>query len=413
MHRIKILLLLLMPGQLLLAQKASSTATVKANPYAGTDVRAMQIPDSLTTSTAGIAGYISTHFDGPVEKTRAVFIWVSGHIQYDVANMFAMNFYETNEGLITKALKTRKGICANYAAVFTDICVKAGIPSYVVDGYTKQKGFVDYIPHAWCVAKVDSGWYCFDPTWGSGYINNGKFVSSINNEYFRARPEAFVKTHVPFDYLWECLYYPVTNQEFYEGKTTPNPSKPRFNYPDSIKAYAALSPVQQDIAAAARVEASGLRNSMVFDRLQHLKLRIENYRRQEEVDRQNADVERRNGVVKIYNAALADYNESVRQFNVYINYYNAQFKPERTDAEIQGMIDSCDSHIRDARAKLDGVTTDDAQIKSAVGSLNKDIDEIAGRVAEQQDWLKKYFSKGKMGRRSMFRKITWFGIPLN
>ncbi|WP_431216767.1 hypothetical protein ACQ86N_20700 [Puia sp. P3] len=39
--------------------------------------------------------------------------------------------------------------------MFTDICVKAGIPSYVVDGYTKQKGFVDYIPHAWCVTKLD------------------------------------------------------------------------------------------------------------------------------------------------------------------------------------------------------------------------------------------------------------------
>ncbi|WP_431216768.1 hypothetical protein ACQ86N_20705 [Puia sp. P3] len=105
MHRIKILLLLLMPGQLLLAQKTSSSLAAGANPYAKLDVRAMQIPDSLTTSTAGIAGYISTHFGGAAEKTRAVFIWVSGHIQYDVANMFAMNFYETNEGLVTRALK--------------------------------------------------------------------------------------------------------------------------------------------------------------------------------------------------------------------------------------------------------------------------------------------------------------------
>lgn len=413
MHQLKIFLLLLLPAQGLMAQQVGKPSTTKPNPYAKVDALALQMPDSVTTSTTGIAGYISTHFSGPVEKTRAIFIWVSGHIQYDVANMFAINFYETNEGLISRALKTRKGICANYAALFADICAKAGIPSYVVNGYTKQKGFVDYIPHAWCVAKVDTGWYCYDPTWGSGYISNGKFVSSINNDYFKARPEAFVKTHMPFDYLWECLYYPVTNQDFYEGKTTPDPSKLRFSYPDSITAYVALSPVQQDIAAAARVEASGLRNSMVFDRLQHLKLRIENYRRQEEVDRQNADVARRNAVVNIYNAALGEYNESVRQFNAYINYYNAQFKPERSDAEIQGMIDSCDHLIKDARTKLGGITTDDAQIRSSISSLNKGIDDIAGRVAEQQDWLKKYFSKGKMGRRSMFRKITWFGIPLN
>ncbi|WP_431216766.1 hypothetical protein ACQ86N_20695 [Puia sp. P3] len=218
---------------------------------------------------------------------------------------------------------------------------------------------------------------------------------------------------MPFDYLWECLYYPVTNQDFYEGKTTPNPSKPRFSYPDSITAYAALSPVQQDIAAAARIEASGLRNSMVFDRLQHLKLRIENSKRQEEAEMQNAEVGRRNASVKVFNSALEEYNESIRQFNVYIDYYNAQFKPQRSDAEIQRMVDGCDSLIRTARTQLGGVATDDTQIKSSIVSLNRSIDELAGRVAEQQDWLKKYFSKGKMGRRSMFRKITWFGIPLN
>jgi len=95
--------------------------------------------------------------------------------------MYALNFYAKTEDKITKALKTRRGICENYATLFMDICNKTGIKSFVVEGYTKQNGFADYIPHAWSAALIDTTWYLFDPTWGSGYVNNGKFVSKINN----------------------------------------------------------------------------------------------------------------------------------------------------------------------------------------------------------------------------------------
>lgn len=48
-----------------------------------------------------------------------------------------------------------------------------------------------------------------------------------------------------------------------------------------------------------------------------------------------------------------------------------------------------------------------------IKQLNKSIDDVSKQVKEQQDWLKLYFSKSKSGRKSMFYKITWFGIPLN
>jgi hypothetical protein len=283
----------------------------------------------------------------------------------------------------------------------------------VVEGYTKQRGFVDYIPHAWCAAEVDGAWFLFDPTWGSGYINNGKFVKRINNEYFKAKPETFIKSHIPFDYLWEFLYYPVTNQEFYEGKTSSNPSKPYFNYPDSIRVYEALPPIQQEIAAVVRVEKNGLRNSLVFDRLQHLKLDIENNRRKEENDRQIVEAEKHNKAGREYDAALSEYNSAVNRFNDFINYHNVEFKPEKPDQEIQAMIDTCDHSLKMARSRLSQINTTDTQIQTLITTLNKSIDDLTARVVEQQEWLKKYFSKGKMGRKSMFRKYTWFGLPLN
>jgi len=406
MHRLKFLFVLLAPALSLVAQKPVQKPTEKINEYAKLDSKALQLPDSSTTSTDKIASYINAHFNGSAEKTRAIFIWVANNIQYDVDNMFAINFYEEPGERIAKVLKTKKGICANYAALFTDICEKAGISSFVVEGYTKQKGFVDYIPHAWCAARVDSSWLLFDPTWGSGYINNGKFVRRINNDYFKARPEFFIKDHMPFDYLWQFLYYPVTSQEFSQGKTEQNKSKPFFNYPDSIRSYEALSPNEQETAAAVRVEGNGVSNSMIFDRLHHLKMDIENHRRQEEVDKQNA-------AVHAYNSALADYNAGVNQFNDYINYYNKQFKPEEPDSSIQAMIDRSDHSLRSARAKTASLHTTDVQIQTSTISLNKAIDDLTARVTEQQEWLKKYFAKGRMGRKSMFRKYSWFGIPLN
>jgi hypothetical protein len=47
-----------------------------------------------------------------------------------------------------------------------------------------------------------------------------------------------------------------------------------------------------------------------------------------------------------------------------------------------------------------------SQLKAAMTDLDT-------HIKEQQDWLTKYFSKGKLGRKMAFRKYTWFGVPLN
>ena len=117
---------------------------------------------------------------------------------------------------------TLPGFVFSDAALFTKIAGGCGIKSFVVEGYTKQNGFADFIPHAWAAANIDAVWYMFDPTWGSGYINGGKFYKKINNEYFKTPPAVLLKSHIPFDYLFQLVNYPITNQEFYEGKIIQN-----------------------------------------------------------------------------------------------------------------------------------------------------------------------------------------------
>ena len=94
------------------------------NEYVAIDKIALRLPDSLTASTEKIASYIVSNFKTDNEKTRAIFIWVASNIQYDIENMYALNFYEEQKEKITKCLKNKKGICENYAAVFNDICLK-------------------------------------------------------------------------------------------------------------------------------------------------------------------------------------------------------------------------------------------------------------------------------------------------
>jgi transglutaminase/protease-like cytokinesis protein 3 len=49
--------------------------------------------------------------------------------------------------------------------------------------------------HAWVEAKVDGKWLTMDPTWGSGYIKDDKFVADFNEKYFDPNPDEFEKTH--------------------------------------------------------------------------------------------------------------------------------------------------------------------------------------------------------------------------
>ncbi len=381
------------PAPVYLTQ-TSPAKNAGSNEYAATDRKALQLPDSLTKTTEDIAGYITSNFSSGNEKARAIFIWVAVNIQYDIDNMFALNFHEKKEEKISKSLKTRQGICENYAALFTDICSKSGIKSYVIEGYTKQNGFTDYIPHAWCAAYVDSTWYMFDPTWGSGFVSNGKFYKKINNEEYKANPSTFIKSHMPFDYLWQFLNYPVTNPEFNQGNTYQNKTKPFFNYTDSIRVFDKQDEMEQLISSAGRIERNGKQNSLIFDRLQNIKLDIEHARQSR--------------TINLYNSAVADLNAGINFYNDFIRYKNKQFLPKKPDPEIQDMIDAAANMFRDGKTKLSGLTNPDENTIRMINQLTRSIDDASIQVKEQQDWLKIYLKKGKPERKSMFydRKLT-------
>ena len=377
----------------------------KTNNFVQIDKIALQIPDSLSKSTVGIAKYINASFQSQLDKTRASFVWIAKNIRYDIENAFAINFYQSSSEIVSDVLKSRKGICMHFAELFSDISEKVGVKSIVVHGYTKQNGFVDYIPHAWVLVQIDSTWGIIDPTWGSGYVQNGKFISQINNYYFLPKPELLVKSHMPFDPMWELLNYPITNQEFYDGKTQVNKNKSYFNFNDSIRKYLSESEIDKLIFSTKRIEKNGVKNSIIFDRVQHNRREIEYLVNKQAFEQQTL-------AVNTYNEAVNSFNMGVNQLNQFIEYRNHQFTPKKTDDEIKSMLAEPEKIFFATTVKLKSIKTSDANLTTSILQMNKSVDEANYNLNEQKVFLNKYFSTGKLLRKSLFYKYSWMGIPL-
>jgi hypothetical protein len=367
--------------------------------YAAIDKKVDLIPQKATSSTTEIASYINANFKTENDKIRAVFYWTASNIIYDVANMFAVNTTETPQDRIAKTLKTKKGICADYSAIFNEIATMVGINSVVISGYTKQNGKIATLSHAWCAAQIDNKWCVFDPTWGSGSLINGKYVKRINEYYFKTEPSKFIASHIPFDYLWQFLNYPITNTEFYEGKTQIDTTKKYFDFEKEIAKQKSLSEMDQLFESAVRIEQNGLKNAMI----------VANYKSKKELLtflRQSANIDKLNGIVK-------EINEAVVFLNDFILYKNKRFKPTLPDDEIINMIQKPREKLIKCQKDIYTVGSTGAENAANLLSIKQTLESNLATAEEQALFVKNYMSKSKMARKTMFSQATYLGIPLN
>lgn len=370
----------------------------KAKQFTEVDKFMLGMPDASAQNPEQIAGFITGKFTSQEEIIRAVFIWVAGNISYDIENMYSVNFYENIQQVVNQTLESRKGVCMGYAHLFEAIATAAGIRSYVTGGYTKQNGSVDYLPHAWCAAEIDTVWYLFDPTWGAGYLMNEEFIPEINNKYFMARPEDLIKTHMPFDPLWQFLDFPVYYQEFNRGNFNMATEKKYFDYRDTLSVYERQDEISRLISENNRIMQNGTRNALVFDRLQHNQQTIEYFINKDQVEK--------------YNTAISHYNDGIAHLNRFINYRNNQFTPKIPDNEILEMVAAAERSLNNAALYLTLIEKPDRDLSQAMLQLSGAIEEARINLREQQAFLDKYYSTGKASRRSLFYRYTWMGIPV-
>jgi hypothetical protein len=357
--------------------------------YENVDKAIFAFPNSIST-TSEVSNFINSNFKSENERIRAIFMWTASNLTYDIENMFAINFYEKREDKVLKAMKSKMGICEHYASIFSEIAAKSGIRNYIIEGYTKQNGVTDYMPHAWNAALINNQWYLFDATWGSGYVENDLFVKKINEFYFMMNPTTIIQSHMPFDMLWQFVNYPVTNKEFYANKVNQDSTKSYFNYVDTLAKYESQSELERLNGIASRIERNGIRNSMSYDRLAHVRQEIEAYSQ--------------NKTANSYNTASKEFNDAINLFNTFIDYRNKQFIPKKTDAEIQRMLDVSILKMNSTKKHLAEIDNPNENVLVLISSLNKSIVDSEQRIKEQQDFLKAYFAKSDEGRKMMFYK---------
>ncbi|MBC7847882.1 MAG: hypothetical protein H7Y10_15485 [Flavobacterium sp.] len=364
--------------------------------YALVDAKMTAIP---ANSSEAIAKYINANFKTENDKIRAVFYWTASNISYDVANMFAVDITETPKDRITKTLKTKKGICGDYALIFNEIANLVGIKSVVVEGYTKQNGKVATLAHAWCAAKIENKWYLFDPTWGSGYVNNSKYTRKINNVHFKVEPSKMINSHMPFDYLWQFINYPITNQEFIDGKTQINKAKKNFDFESEITKYESLPKIDQFFESAQRIEKNGIKNQLISLAYTYAKTSWNNERENE------------NGAK--YNAIVNQYNEAINDLNDFIYYRNNKFKPILPDNEIKSKIQIPIEKFKKCQESLFRIGSMGSENAASISTLKKSVADALVQSETHLEFVNNYLSKSKLVRKSMFSKVSWFGIPLN
>src|SRR5690242_15377433 len=111
---------------------------IKAQDHFAAEKVYVNIPASRTATSAAIAGYINSHFQTDQQKIAAIYSWITRNIKYDADSIHYVILDEDNHERVSFALRRKRGVCENFAALFTDLATQCGINSFVVEGFTKQ-----------------------------------------------------------------------------------------------------------------------------------------------------------------------------------------------------------------------------------------------------------------------------------
>jgi len=347
----------------------------------------LKIPQGSTYTTSGIVDYIKQNFSSDTSRLRVIYVWVTNNINYDIAKVRARN--ANIPGVrqpVEDVLKTRNAVCQGYADLFVELCNGLNIKATLVGGYTKKGGVVSTIPHAWVAAELAGNWYLFDPTWGAGYIRNDQFVRSFNNSFYKILPADMVKDHMPFDPMYQCLNYTITNKEFIEGQTNVNKTKPFFNYNDTLKQYALLSPTEKIRDEARRLQANGIHNDLILERFNFLKNGVQSYASNDK-----------------YEEARIAFNQATDLFTQYIEHKNKQFTTIE-DNELKQMMDSISYQAKLSRSLLVAIVPKSDAQRQTLTNTYHNLEKFQSRVVSEKDFIARYLNTDKAYRRQLFAR---------
>ncbi|WP_420602968.1 transglutaminase domain-containing protein [Flagellimonas sp.] len=313
------------------------TSTVEGkNKYEEIDKVSRRIPDSLTTIDE-ISHFLTDKLEHTDEKVRALHIWITHNIKYDLNQINNVVGYGSYDEMVQETINSRKGICGHYAQLFYHLCKSIGVKSYVISGYTREEGSsqISDLNHAWNAVQIRNDYFFIDNTAAAGYLNDkGEYVHDFSDEYFLISPREFIYTHVPFDPLWQFLNNPITHFEFAAKDFSKLNIEGDFSYKDSIKQINELGKVRQIEKSIQRIKRFGIANKHIREEIRENNELIEN-------QKYSVFVSKYNSINSKVNAFKDDINDAITYSNMFINYMNRGFKKPKVDDEtIKSIIEN-------------------------------------------------------------------------
>lgn len=199
------------------------SASAHSQNYTSVDQTVRDYPKSFA-SPEKLAEKIKAEFATDEEKARAIFTWIALNIKYDLKAFQSMSrnpkaafSYTSEEDRIRKEaqfrregavdlLRTKKGVCQDYTALFHTVSELCGIKCMTILGTSKTSlNHIGKMPvardHAWNAVRVGEKWRLIDVTWASGMMNleSGKMLQDFNDAYFFTPPSLFFLNHFPDD----------------------------------------------------------------------------------------------------------------------------------------------------------------------------------------------------------------------
>ena len=328
-------------------------------------------------STQDVADFILSKYSTERDRINGIYSWVTHNIRYDKTGTFALNAGPDKNAKIDVAFAFRKGVCENFAAIFNDICKKAGLQSFVIEGITRMNNQVAQGAHAWVTAQVNNEWYFFDPTWDEGG----------GLKYFMVSPEEFISTHIPFDPLWQFLPQ--------HGKTGQNNKENKFqqtaqstNYKDSLSAWLQMDSIQKLEASERRILEAGINNRNVKTNLSVVKM--------------NLEIERQGEQVEWHGLATKNLNDAVGMMNQFIDHRNDLSLLQKPDADLKQLLLIARNKIDTALVYLDKIDKSKATLVMGTWPERDRIIILKNNLGNQEKFLTQYLTTSLAERKNLF-----------
>lgn len=216
-----------MKKHLLLILFSLSFQLLIAQDFSMVDAKVKQYPKQFR-SIDYLAKRVSKDFTTDIDKTRALFYWVSNNITYDhkdandgkgvnksikLDKKYQTKLTQQQIEYANKCLRKQMAVCEGYSQIMKHTLSILDIECEVIIGYAKKNAreigrIRNSSNHAWNAVKLNNKWQLIDATWSAG-------ENESSSTYFLIKPEQLILSHLPKDSKWQLLIKPITKSKFF------------------------------------------------------------------------------------------------------------------------------------------------------------------------------------------------------